>query len=93
VVRYDGPTATVDNFVMSCRLLGRGVETAALAVICERASAHGCTTLGGAIVETPRNEPCRKLYADHGFTALGDGRFSLDLAQPIARPAWFEIRP
>jgi FkbH-like protein len=92
VVRYDGPSATVDNFVMSCRLLGRGVETAALAVICERASAQGCTTLGGAIVETPRNEPCRKLYADHGFTALGDGRFSLALAHPIARPAWFEIR-
>jgi FkbH-like protein len=92
VVRYDGADATVDNFVMSCRLLGRGVETAALAVICERASAQGCTTLGGAIIETPRNEPCRKLYADHGFTALGDGRFSLDLARPIARPAWFEIR-
>jgi FkbH-like protein len=93
VVRYDGPIATVDNFVMSCRLLGRGVETAALAVICERASVRGCTALGGAIIETPRNEPCRRLYSDHGFTALGDGRFSLDLARPIARPAWFEIRP
>jgi FkbH-like protein len=92
VVRYDGPIASVDNFVMSCRLLGRGVETAALSVICERARRHGCTTLTGAIIETPRNEPCRKLYADHGFTAQGDGRFSLDLAQPIARPAWFEIR-
>ncbi|MBN9088905.1 MAG: HAD-IIIC family phosphatase [Reyranella sp.] len=92
VVRYDGPTASVDNFVMSCRLLGRGVETAALSVVCERAAAHRCTTLAGAIIETPRNEPCRKLYSDHGFRAEGDGRFSLDLATPIARPAWFEIR-
>lgn len=94
VVRYaaDGKTCSIDNFVMSCRLLGRGVETAALAVISERALEHGCEKLEGQIVELPRNEPCRRLYADHGFTAVAGGHFTLDLATPIARPAWFAIR-
>jgi FkbH-like protein len=94
VVRYEArsKTCSIDNFVMSCRLLGRGVETAALAVICERAIAHGCERLDGEILETPRNQPCRRLYADHGFTAIAEGRYSLDLARPVTRPPWFEIR-
>jgi FkbH-like protein len=94
VVRYapEAKTCSIDNFVMSCRLLGRGVETAALAVICERAISHGCERLDGEILATPRNQPCRRLYADHGFTVVADGRYSLNLATPVARPPWFEIR-
>ncbi|MCZ0811375.1 MAG: HAD-IIIC family phosphatase [Pseudomonadota bacterium] len=82
--------ARIENFVMSCRVLGRGVETAILAEICRRALARGCATLLGPIVETERNQPCRDVYARHDFAAQPDGVFACALDKPVAFPDWFE---
>lgn len=90
VVRYEGDAATIENFVMSCRVLGRGVETAILADICTRSLAKGCTTIRGPVIETERNQPCRDVYLRHGFTAVSAGIFVLDTAQPVEFPDWFE---
>ena len=82
-------TARIENFVMSCRVLGRGVETAVLADICRRAKARGCATLLGPIVDTERNQPCRDVYERHDFIAQPDGVFARALDNPIAFPDWF----
>ncbi|GAB6039339.1 HAD-IIIC family phosphatase [Endothiovibrio diazotrophicus] len=91
ILRFPGPTrAMVDTFLLSCRVLGRGVETAMLAELAARARARGAARLEGEIVETPRNMPVRTLYADHGFRDEGDGHWSAELAQAtLERPAWF----
>ncbi|MGC1301653.1 MAG: HAD-IIIC family phosphatase [Caulobacteraceae bacterium] len=59
--------AEILAFVMSCRVIGLGVERSLLdhllGVMAEtRDQAVGC------IVETDRNGPVRRLYADNGFT-------------------------
>lgn len=82
-------TARIENFVMSCRVLGRGVETAVLADICRRAKARGCATLLGPIIDTERNQPCRDVYERHDFIAQPDGVFARALDNPIAFPDWF----
>lgn len=89
--KYEGDRARVDNFVMSCRVLGRGVEQAVLAELSDRAAARGCATLEGLVIETDRNQPCRDVFARHGFEDGGDGVFRLDLAAGgVERPDWFE---
>ena len=90
VVRYEDNVATIENFVMSCRVLGRGVETAILADVCVRSLGHSCTILHAQIIETERNEPCRDVYARHGFAAHNSGLFILSLDMPTAFPDWFE---
>ncbi len=91
VITYrEDQSAWIDNWVMSCRVLGRGVETAILAEICKRAQARGCTTVTGQVIETERNHPCRDVYARHDFTARDDTHFVLDLETPVAFPDWFE---
>ena len=83
--------ALIDSFILSCRVLGRGVETALLAALCERLRGRGVARLEGEIIETARNVPVRGLYADHGFRALGEGRWSLDLeCDGVVAPSWFE---
>lgn len=82
--------ARIESFVMSCRVLGRGVETAVLAELCRRAAARGCDTLLGLVTVTQRNEPCRDVYARHGFVETESGVYSLPLNAPVAFPDWFE---
>ena len=92
VMRFDDSreTAVIETILLSCRVLGRGVETAVLALLQEAATDAGCLWLEGAVVETDRNGACRDLYQNHGFEQVSKGRFVRDLAlAPIGRPAWF----
>ena len=55
--------SNIDQFVMSCRVFGLGVEQAALNAI--RARDPVITT--ATLVETPRNGPCRLVYRSAGW--------------------------
>ncbi|MEJ2133138.1 MAG: HAD-IIIC family phosphatase, partial [Gammaproteobacteria bacterium] len=65
----------VESFLLSCRILGRTLETAALGWACRRARELGAHTLRGEIVETERNTPVRDVYARHGVADRGGGSF------------------
>ena len=90
----DASVSAVEGFVMSCRVLGRGVETGILSAVAERALARGMRELRGTVVPSDRNQPCRMVFAEHGFRAAGDGTFILDLASDrILWPRWFQKIP
>ena len=57
----------IDSLLLSCRVIGRGVETALLAQIAAMAVRDGATRLVGEYVPTKKNAPCATFYADHGF--------------------------
>jgi FkbH-like protein len=75
IVRVDGRCWTVDSFLMSCRVIGYGVETALLAAIERDADRAGADTLVGEFIETDKNVPARDFYERHGFhrEAVVDG--------------------
>jgi FkbH-like protein len=100
LVRLDPATWVIDSFVMSCRVISYGVETALLATVCEAATSAGAGTVIGEFVETRKNLPARDFYARHGFAADGsaDGVTRWTLALPggaVQRPAWvaLEVAP
>jgi predicted enzyme involved in methoxymalonyl-ACP biosynthesis len=90
VPREPGVVA-IDSFLLSCRILGRTLETAAIGWACRRAQARGATVLLGEIVETERNTPVRDVYARHGFADEGDGTFRLSLDAPVNVPEYFTV--
>jgi FkbH-like protein len=59
------------GLVMSCRVLGMGIEHRFLRHIMEQAG----ETLSGRIVETPRNLPVRNIFRDHGFVEVEAGHW------------------
>ena len=59
--------ASIESYLMSCRVLGRGVETGVLAWLAERLAARGCTRLRGRVIPTERNAPCRGVFRAAGF--------------------------
>jgi FkbH-like protein len=84
---------TVDSFLMSCRVIGHGLETALLARICTDARAAGADAVIGEYIESKKNAPARDFYERHGFApgAANDGvtRFRRALADGgVPAPAW-----
>ena len=61
----------VDNYLMSCRVLGRGIETSVLRWAVGHAARRGWTTLRGLVIETERNTPVRTVFRDSGFAPGG----------------------
>ncbi|MCC7371962.1 MAG: HAD family hydrolase [Chloroflexi bacterium] len=88
----------IDTLLMSCRVIGRGVETALLAHIAAAARQAGASRLVGRFLPTGRNGLVSHLFEQHGFAlaergSAGAERWELDITtQQIAVPAWIDLR-
>jgi FkbH-like protein len=97
IVRKKPQVWIVDSFLLSCRVIGRKVETAFLAAIVADAKKQGVSMLVGEYIPTQKNFPVRGFYSSHGFTKLskeGDlYRWRLDLnRQTVEMPEWMDIK-
>jgi FkbH-like protein len=79
----------VDLFLLSCRVLGRDVEQGVLRWIVGRARSQGLSKVFGTIVETAKNEPCRGVFRDAGFSEVRAGEFMYATSASPARADWF----
>lgn len=71
LTRNHGERCHIDSLLLSCRVIGRGIETALLAHLGEHALRTGATRLVGEFIATKKNAPCADFYSDHGFITLG----------------------
>jgi FkbH-like protein len=71
----------VDTFLMSCRVLRRGVEDAILQCIADDALAAGAGSLHGSYRPTQKNAQVADFYTDRGFAGSGEGEY--DAALPL----------
>ena len=71
LLRKQADALTIDTWVMSCRVLQRGVEQFARNELVELAKKEGCTSLCGTYIPTPKNSMVSGHYAGLGFEAAG----------------------
>jgi FkbH-like protein len=73
VTRETEERVEIPIFVLSCRVFGYGVETVLLNYVKRSAGFPGRgKQIVGRYVATAFNEPCRDIYARHGFTQDGE---------------------
>lgn len=60
----------VDSFLLSCRILGRGVEDALLAFVVQQAGKAGVSVLRASFLPTAKNEPARGFFGRHGWAKI-----------------------
>ncbi len=84
-LRFDerSSDAYVEDFVLSCRAMGRQIEETMLSVLADRAFAIGARQLILEFIKTSRNQPCLDFLARSGLKRDGS-RFVCD---PGRRPA------
>jgi FkbH-like protein len=92
-----GEQCEVDTFLLSCRVIGRTVETALLAHLAESAAQRGCKRLVGWFLPTKKNAPARDFYPQHGFerqeTNGAGSLWTLDLQSSTLRcPDWIKLK-
>jgi len=97
IVRKETGTWIIDSFLLSCRVIGRKVETAFLAKIVEVAKKQGATALIGEYIPTKKNVAVKSFYVDHGFEELSlEGKlakFRLDLIKSTVEiPKWVDVK-
>jgi len=68
----DPATLFIDTWIMSCRVLKRGMEDFTLDAIVEKAIAGGFKTIAGEYVPTAKNGLVKNHYADLGFVQKGN---------------------
>jgi FkbH-like protein len=97
VVRDDGPRTHVDNFFLSCRVLGRGVETAIWSTIAADALARGRTELVAEFVPTAKNAQVADFYTRLGLRLIdeaddGSRSYAIGTAEfATPPPTWIEL--
>jgi FkbH-like protein len=97
ILRGPGEEWAVDTFLVSCRVLGKGVEQALAAAMCHVAHARGVHRLRGEYIRTPRNTPAAELYREAGFsvaeTTPDRSVWQLELPAPITlAPDWITLQ-
>ena len=95
--KLEGTRYAIDTFLLSCRVIGRTVETAILSHLIEEARAQGAAVVEGEFLPTRKNEPASRFFPAHGFEPAGEQnggvRWRLDLSQATVRlPEWIEMK-
>jgi len=83
LLRLDGETAEVDTLLISCRVIGRGAETAFLAHLLAHLAQRGIRLVRGYYYPTAKNEMVKDFWPRHAFTAVDESTFELE---PITAP-------
>lgn len=83
----DGRTWTIDTLLLSCRVLGRGVEAGLVAALAQDARTLGATAFAASFIPTKKNALAASFLSDHGFRETGDGRWLLRLTDAPPLPA------
>lgn len=105
VIEMAGRDWLINTWLMSCRVLKRGVEQAVLNALAELARREGALALIGIYLPTAKNAMVENHYASLGFAPLGeiaggpatdDGRratrWRLELAGYVASPVQMSVK-
>lgn len=96
VTRRAKDTIEIDSFLMSCRVIGRTLETAFLACLMQEALEQDARWLRGRFIPTKKNAPAQDFYASHAFCLVGqeqsgESTWEFDLQHgKLACPDWIQ---
>jgi FkbH-like protein len=82
----------VDTLLLSCRVLGRGVETAFLAGIAAGARTLGGSELRAAFIPTRKNAPAADFLPAHGFQRIDTHVWTTRLAAVPPTPGYIDLQ-
>jgi FkbH-like protein len=100
LAQTQGDLCRIDSLLLSCRVIGRGIETALLAYLCEQAARDGAKRLIGEFIATKKNSLCAEFYPENGFKRLIASQgpsddsifYALNLTDfKLATPQWLTV--
>jgi len=68
--KRDDQESEIETFLMSCRVMGRKIETAMLQFIEKYLMQHGVKSLTARYIQTQKNTPVAMFYENHGYSII-----------------------
>ena len=91
IVEVDGTKARLDTFLMSCRVIGKTIETGILSVIAKELEGKGIKLLTSNYVASAKNSPASSFLPDHGFKENKNSAWQIKLPAPTLQvPDWIK---
>ncbi len=78
--------ATITDFVMSCRILGRHIEQTLIATLINIAQSHEALSVAFPYLPTERNTPCLEALAASALNKASDTLFTWEFAETYPTP-------
>ncbi len=72
ILRIEKDEAEIDTFLMSCRVMGRGIENAVLSTIEKKLLQAGINTIVGRYVRTANNSSIEHFFDSAGYRIISD---------------------
>ena len=72
IVTKDGPVARIDDFLMSCRIMGRNIERVIMDSLVSLVGEMGCDRIVSAYIPTQKNKPVAGFYELCGFIVVAE---------------------
>lgn len=69
----------IDTWLMSCRVLKRGMEEYVVNKIVNESKKHGYKKIVGEYIRTTKNSMVENIYKKYGFNSITKGKFVLDI--------------
>ena len=90
-IEKNGEDAHFKDFILSCRVMGRGVEDALLAVATEEAQRLRAETLVSEYRPTEKNQPCLEFWQDSDFEESSEHVFQWSLDETYSVPDHIDL--
>jgi predicted enzyme involved in methoxymalonyl-ACP biosynthesis len=85
----------VDSLLMSCRVIGRGVEDTLWAAFVNRAAGRGVARITAEFIPTAKNGLAATFYERMGLAKTQEGpaekSFTLEPVRAVVHPAWMAL--
>jgi FkbH-like protein len=85
-----GTLARLDVFLMSCRVMGRGIECRVMDHILRELHTRGVARFEAEFAPSAKNKPAESFLRDHGFIKIGEKNgtesYAIDIPGYIQKP-------
>jgi len=91
IIKKNSEEWILDTFLLSCRIMGRGIEDGILGKIIEMAKKDGVKKIKAQFIPTQKNKPAENFLSDNGFQKEGKDWIFL-LKNPIKIPTHIMVK-
>jgi len=91
IIKKNNEEWILDTFLLSCRIIGRGIEEGILGKIIEMAKKEGVKKIKAQFIPTQKNKPAENFLSNYGFQKEGE-YWIFSLQNPIKIPTHITVR-
>lgn len=92
IIRYaEREAAFLDLYLLSCRVLGRGIENIVPNIAAKIADQKGYEKISAEVIRTTRNTPVRDIYQSSGFCQMSETIWEMKCANFVI-PNWLDYQ-